>query len=291
MMHNEEVRKVPSDGFMPWLVLGVAVSVVMHFVIAFYSLYQPKSEVVQLPAAIPVSVAMVAQIAAPIVEEQAINDGSKQVESIDSVATHSDDAPAEEKEIEPETKEVELASKPPPIIVKESKLDSELAKSQNVEPSESTPKVKQTPAKVKQATPVKPAVSQPASVAKVEQSAPKIEVDNRQEQVQGISGAFNQHLRQVRLDWKQQLVIHLEQHKQYPRRAKRLRKQGVPLITFTMDRAGKVLGVELVRSSGTESLDREALDLVFRAVPLPSPPEEVNGEALTWTVPVRFYVQ
>ncbi|RTZ14621.1 energy transducer TonB [Vibrio aquaticus] len=290
MMQN---RKVASDGFMPWLVPGVAVSVVIHLAIALYYLYQPKREVVQLPAAIPVSVAMVAPIAAPKVEEQAINDGAKQVESIDSVATVTDDAPAEQKEIEPEPeqKEVDLASEPPPIIAKESKLDSELAKPQNVEPSESTPTVKQTPAKAKQATPVKPAVSQPASVAKVEQSAPKIEVENRQEKVQGVAGAFSQHLRQVRLDWKQQLVLHLEQHKQYPRRAKRLRKQGVPLITFTMDRAGEVLGVELVRSSGTESLDKEALDLVFRAVPLPTPPKEVDGETLTWTVPVRFYVQ
>lgn len=287
MMQN---RKVASDGFMPWLVPGVAVSVVIHLAIAFYYLYQPKREVVQLPAAIPISVAMVAPIAAPKVEEQALNDGPQQVESIDAVATLIDDAPAEEREIEPEQEEVELASEPPPIFVKESKLNSELAKSQNVEPSEST-SVRQVPAKVKQVPPAKPTVSKPASVAKVEQSAPKIEVENRQEKLQGVAGAFSQHLRQVRLDWKQQLVLHLERHKQYPRRAKRLRKQGVPLITFTMDRAGKVLGVELIRSSGTESLDREALDLVFRAMPLPSPPKEVDGETLTWTVPVRFYVQ
>ena len=136
-----------------------------------------------------------------------------------------------------------------------------------------------------------PSVSQQASVAQIKKSAPKLEVEKELKQIQGVSGAFSQHLKQVKVSWKQQLVLHLEQHKQYPRRAKRMRKQGVPLITFTMDRAGQVLGVKLVRSSGTESLDKEAVDLVYRAMPLPLPPDEVSGATLTWTVPVRFYVQ
>ncbi|WP_100753502.1 energy transducer TonB [Vibrio salilacus] len=305
MMHNQGVRKVPSDGFMPWLVPGVAVSVVIHLAIAFYYLYQPQRAVVHLPAAIPVSVAIVAPIAAPVVEKQALNEGPKQVESIDSVASLANEARVEKGEIQPEKKEIEFASQPPPIVAEESHMVSELAKSQHVErdeippksiknqskPIKNQPKPIQTQSKIKPAIAAEPAVSQPASVAQVEKSTPKIDVDNRQDKVQGASGAFKQHLRQIRLDWKQELVMHLEQHKQYPRRAKRMRKQGVPLITFTMDRAGQVLAAELVRSSGTESLDKEALDLVFRAVPLPSPPKEVNGTILTWTVPVRFYVQ
>ncbi len=287
-------RSIAHDSFGPWLLPGIIISVGFHLAVAVYSLYQPKAKFIQPPAAIPVSVALVAPVAAPHVEKPALNSGPEQNESMDSMASMARPEP-----IDPQQKiqqEVESVPEPSPIIAKEAQRSSEIATPEK--PIETKPKTKVESKPVAQVqkqleTPQAetPSVSQQASVAQIKKSAPKLEVEKEHKQIQGVSGAFSQHLKQVKMSWKQQLVLHLEQHKQYPRRAKRMRKQGVPLITFTMDRAGQVLGVKLVRSSGTESLDKEAVDLVYRAMPLPLPPDEVSGATLTWTVPVRFYVQ
>ncbi|NUW69017.1 TonB family protein [Vibrio coralliilyticus] len=295
MMGSQLGRATSHDSFGPWLLPGIAVSVGLHLAVAAYYLYQPKAEFIQPPAAIPVNVALVAPVAAPHVEKPALNNGPEQNESMDSMASM-----ARPELLEPQKKmqqEVESVSEPTPIIAKETERPSEIAFKPE-KPIETKPKTKaeskpvaQVQKQVETPKAETPSVSQQASVAQIKKSAPKLEVDKELKQVQGVSGAFSQHLKQVKVSWKQQLVLHLEQHKQYPRRAKRMRKQGVPLITFTMDRAGQVLGVKLVRSSGTESLDKEAVDLVYRAMPLPLPPDEVSGATLTWTVPVRFYVQ
>ncbi|MGO1616347.1 MAG: energy transducer TonB family protein [Oceanisphaera sp.] len=55
-----------------------------------------------------------------------------------------------------------------------------------------------------------------------------------------------------------------------------------------MDRSGKVLSASLVGSSGASSLDKEALTLVKRALPLPKPPSSIAGQQLTLTVPINF---
>ncbi|MER2498244.1 energy transducer TonB [Vibrio neptunius] len=287
-------RSTAHDSFGPWLLPGIIISVGFHLAVAVYYLYQPKAELIQPPAAIPVSVALVAPVAAPHVEKPALNSGPEQNESMDSKASMARPEP-----LEPQQKiqqEIESVPEPSPIIAKEAQRSSEIATPEK--PIETKPKttaeskpVAQVQKQLETPQAETSSVSQQASVAQIKKSEPQLEVEKEHKQVQGVSGAFSQHLKQVKVSWKQQLVLHLEQHKQYPRRAKRMRKQGVPLITFTMDRAGQVLGVKLVRSSGTESLDKEAVDLVYRAMPLPLPPDEVSGATLTWTVPVRFYVQ
>ncbi len=59
-------------------------------------------------------------------------------------------------------------------------------------------------------------------------------------------------------------------------------------MTFTIDRGGHVLSVNLVRGSGSQSLDEEAVALVHRADPLPAVPAELAGNTLTLTLPVTF---
>lgn len=287
-----------SDRLRVWLLPGVVLSVLLHFSLAAHYLYQPMSEVVQPPAAIPVSVAFAAPLAAPRAEKLVPNIGPEQKEAVDSVASvaHPDtshptsEAPSSEQPISNKSQ-----LERPLVTAAKSSHPSEIAAvkptsrktNQAVTDTSKASKQKQKVETQKQTT---NASNQLNSAAQVETSAPQLDI-NKREQVQGVSGALSQHVQQLKLSWKQQLVVHLEQHKRYPRRAKRLRQQGSPLISFTMDRSGQVLGAKLVRSSGTEALDKEALDLVFRAMPLPTPPDEVTGATLTWTVPVRFYVR
>ena len=88
--------------------------------------------------------------------------------------------------------------------------------------------------------------------------------------------------------WRSDLLSRLQRAKRYPELARAHGDQGVATVTFTMDRAGRVLAVTLVRSSGSALLDDEAVSLVRRAEPLPSLPAEMPGNTITLTVPISF---
>jgi protein TonB len=84
------------------------------------------------------------------------------------------------------------------------------------------------------------------------------------------------------------LSAHLEREKRYPRMSQQHGEQGVVMLRFTMDRAGKVLAANIERGSGFPALDREVLDLIQRAQPLPALPPEVVQAQLELVVPVQF---
>lgn len=91
--------------------------------------------------------------------------------------------------------------------------------------------------------------------------------------------------------WKARLASHLERHKRYPRAALRRNAQGTASVRFAMTRSGKVQTCSLVHSSGHESLDTAACEMVLRAQPLPSPPEELPDASLEMTVPVDYWLR
>lgn len=91
--------------------------------------------------------------------------------------------------------------------------------------------------------------------------------------------------------WKAHLLRHLEKHKRYPPDAQRTRTEGVTYVLFTMTRDGRVLNASVERSAGNATLDREGLDLLARAEPLPSLPHDQPGETLRLVVPVQFFIR
>lgn len=91
-------------------------------------------------------------------------------------------------------------------------------------------------------------------------------------------------------NWAGLVLGRLEQFRRYPAAARRSRQEGVCYVRFTINREGHVLSASLERTSGHESLDREAVALVRRADPLPAPPPELEGETVTLTVPVEFFL-
>jgi len=88
--------------------------------------------------------------------------------------------------------------------------------------------------------------------------------------------------------WQGRLMARLQAVRRYPESSRSRREEGVVHLNFTMDRAGNVLGARIARSSGYQALDQETLELARRAAPLPAPPDELAGNPLTLTVPVRF---
>jgi protein TonB len=91
--------------------------------------------------------------------------------------------------------------------------------------------------------------------------------------------------------WQGRLLGRLQRFKRYPEEARFRREEGVAHATFTLDRDGRVLAAGIARTSGSASLDAEALALIRRADPLPPPPPEVPGGTVTLTVPLRFSLQ
>jgi protein TonB len=90
--------------------------------------------------------------------------------------------------------------------------------------------------------------------------------------------------------WQGRILAALYKVRRYPREAAFRRQQGVPYIRFTINRDGRVLSARLEQSSGSRSLDAEALSLPKRAQPLPKPPEDVRGETIELVVPVEFFM-
>ncbi|BET98674.1 TonB family protein [Xenorhabdus taiwanensis] len=57
----------------------------------------------------------------------------------------------------------------------------------------------------------------------------------------------------------------IERHKRYPRKAKRMRQQGIVTVHFTLLDDGTLTAVRVVNSSGNSTLDNAALDAINNA--------------------------
>ncbi|OEZ47168.1 gram-negative bacterial tonB protein [Janthinobacterium sp. MP5059B] len=92
--------------------------------------------------------------------------------------------------------------------------------------------------------------------------------------------------------WQSRVLSHLAHFKRYPGDARQRKRAGAALVRFQVDRDGKLLASELVTSSGTVLLDREALQVLERAQPLPAPPDNVLHQGtVTVTLPVSFKLE
>lgn len=89
--------------------------------------------------------------------------------------------------------------------------------------------------------------------------------------------------------WESRVKGHLNRFKRYPADARKRARTGIPVVTFTVNAAGEVIGSSLTSSSGTRSLDREAIEVLERARPLPKPPtERLKGGVYSVMMPISF---
>ncbi|MEL6114560.1 energy transducer TonB [Photobacterium sp. SP02] len=297
------------------LLMGVAVSLLLHGgAIAAYW-WQPSAILLPAaPAAAPMVVSLVMPLASPVDNQNELPPSEPQPQSTPAkpVAT-AESRQAEAKEAVRQAKAAARESVPVPVADKPSPFRKPVSP-----PTASVPepniapdikpdiKAKTEPQLVAEARPAEKALSEqpvelppdktveatePTAVAQqAAASAPTgVKAQEKAEVITApMPGQLSKQGAQQKLTWQRLLHAHLEQHKKYPRQAKRFGRQGVPVIAFTMDRNGQVLAVELVKSSGSGSLDEEAQALVKRAEPLPRPPSGITGERLTFTVPISF---
>jgi protein TonB len=92
-------------------------------------------------------------------------------------------------------------------------------------------------------------------------------------------------------DWRSRLIAQLQRSKRYPAGAQSRGETGTAVLSFTMDRNGRVLARSIARSSGVAELDAEVMALVMRAQPLPPFPPSMTQPRMTLSVPIRFSVR
>ena len=59
----------------------------------------------------------------------------------------------------------------------------------------------------------------------------------------------------------------IQKHHKYPKRAQKMRHQGVVEVSFLYKKDGSVRDVKVIKSSGFETLDEAAVELINRAAP------------------------
>lgn len=95
----------------------------------------------------------------------------------------------------------------------------------------------------------------------------------------------------VRSNYGSVLSREFAKHKQYPRVAQMRGWQGTSRIELQIDATGTVTAVNIAESSGFEILDKQAIESVRKALPLPPIPEELRGKEFTIVVPMKFSLQ
>jgi protein TonB len=88
--------------------------------------------------------------------------------------------------------------------------------------------------------------------------------------------------------WQTSLVRQIQRTKRYPPEAQARGEQGVVLLSFSLDRNGRVLAHRIAESSGHADLDNEVMAMIERAQPLPAFPPSMTQTKLDLTIPIRF---
>ncbi len=83
----------------------------------------------------------------------------------------------------------------------------------------------------------------------------------------------------------------ISKHKQYPRIAQMRGWQGESIVELQLDGNGKLKSKKIIKSSGYEALDKQALEMVDKALPFPAPPEVLRDSNFSITVPIPFKLE
>ena len=305
--------KEPKKRF---LLIGLTASILLHLVFIVAYMWTPQYDFTPPIQAAPIVVTIVAPLASnkQKIEDTVLGDPQKEIiqqevlktppkEEVFIAQTSPSIVPIIEAEkpstfLAPNKHNQEVVKKSPPQNqTTESKADKPQKHTRKpVKPEQSKKKVTEIPikpeAKSKTVDPIKknkPLKTESQAISQQAQSKKNITASNVANAAAALrQGQLSENGRIAKISWQQALHAHLEKKKKYPRKAKRMKKKGTPVIRFTMDRDGHVINVSLIQSSGTSSLDKEAIDLVYRAQPLIKPPSSVAGNQLSLTLPINF---
>lgn len=158
---------------------------------------------------------------------------------------------------------------------------------QNEVPAQEKPEVA-LQQKVPEPTPEKPTPSEAQTAAPITTAPHMSRVETAPVAAAPMQTQFNLVSSNAIPTWTRQVASKLERNKRYPAAAQAKGERGVTELEFSVDRQGHLVSSRIVRSSGSDSLDRESLDLVRRAQPFTPPPASMTGDEVFLVVPIRF---
>lgn len=83
----------------------------------------------------------------------------------------------------------------------------------------------------------------------------------------------------------------IAKYKQYPKIAQMRGWQGTVIADLEIGSKGSVVSVKIKKSSTYEVLDNEALEMIKKASPFPTPPESLRGKNFNVLVPISFKLE
>ncbi|CCD99439.1 energy transducer TonB [Bradyrhizobium sp. STM 3809] len=86
-------------------------------------------------------------------------------------------------------------------------------------------------------------------------------------------------------NWQRKLSLIVKKNQKYPPGKT---KGGSVRVTFTLNRVGNVLSVDVTQSSGDPDYDREAVAMVRRSDPFPKPPATAADDEIPLSIVVNF---
>lgn len=253
------------------VLVALLFGVLLHLIVASFFWLKPAYEAPFSVSGVPFMVD-VGELASPQSTDSDIESEQEQQEA--AAAQKSEVSPV----TEPEQTEI------PPLPQAESEIQLE-APAETVTETEPDKQIETEPVEMTEM--LSEQQSEPAAF----QTRSSINIDTPVQNQQAsapVQGAKGPQQIQAEINWQAMIQTHLERNKRYPRQAQLLRQQGIPLVTFIIDRDGYVLDVVLFQSSGITSLDEEAIALIKRAEPLPKPPPEMTDDPIRITVPIDF---
>lgn len=128
-----------------------------------------------------------------------------------------------------------------------------------------------------------------ASVAQEAKAAPAVQNAPEGPKSVTVDQGTGESRRRIRVTWQKELLVHLDKHLRYP--ADRDQKAAQVMLSLNLDKMGRVVAVEVIKSSGDDAFDTAALEMVRRANPMPAPPPLVAEEGLKFSLPVTFRVK
>ena len=101
-----------------------------------------------------------------------------------------------------------------------------------------------------------------------------------------VPGAEQARQTKAIIDWRRSLAARIQRFHRYPAAAHGAK--GEAQVAFSIDRDGQVISRKLVRGTGSDILDRDAVALIARAAPFPVPPPGASREILDVLAPIRY---
>ncbi len=180
--------------------------------------------------------------------------------------------PVQEPQPKPEPVKPKIEPKPIPKItpkpqpVVEKKVSPVTVQEEPPPPPVATPAPKAEPKPTVVAQPTPPETPKPVTVNQEE-------IDNSRNQYGSL------------------LSREIAKYKQYPKIAQMRGWQGDVAVDIQIDGNGNVLSTKIHTSSGFESLDKQALEMVKKASPFPMPPAALRAKPFNVLVPVSFRLE